>query len=392
MIPEESDMTDSEDQICAHYLTAAATLERGDIDAARREFELLTLEAPRFAPAWDGLGNCHDAEGELERAIECYKRAIRVDRKNWRSRYNWGTALHRAGELREACKPLKAAAGLAPQERIIHQRLGLCYHDLGEYDEALRCFRKALEQPEREVLDSELWVQIGSSEAQKGDLEAADSAFQRACLLSPDDPAIFYHWAILTARTGDLSGAERLAIRARALDRRSIRYLLLLISLHMDGGRWDAAADRIDELKSMPDGERMATALRAELARRQGRFDQARRLVLDALTMQGPPSDHAVDSALLTLRQVRGVPARCTGYRLLVEAVCGDNSYFRPYVVLAEDEEQARWYVAELQDALDTAPWSILESESFPNEGETLPGVYHLLLTRVLFPRGERVS
>ena len=46
----------SEDDLCYRYLQAAAALERGDIDAARRGFQTLVMDEPRFAPAWDGLG------------------------------------------------------------------------------------------------------------------------------------------------------------------------------------------------------------------------------------------------------------------------------------------------------------------------------------------------
>jgi hypothetical protein len=65
----------------------------------------------------------------------------------------------------------------------------------------------------------------------------------------------------------------------------------------------------------------------------------------------------------------------------------GAHTYYRPYVVLAEDEDQARWFVAVLQDALDECPWVINETEEFAHQGEALPGVYQVLLTRVLFPR-----
>jgi tetratricopeptide (TPR) repeat protein len=380
----------TEEEFCRRYLEAAAILERGDALSARREFELLTLEAPRFAPAWDGLGSCHEREGALDRAGECYRKAMRLDRHNWHSRYHWGLALHRAGELREAIRWLREAAKLAPQERAIHRCLGLCHFDQGAYAEAIRCYRRALEQPERDVRDAELYVDIGKAESESGDFEAADKAYERACLLSPDDAAVYYHWALVTARQGALEDAERLAVRACAMDPRSLRFRLLPVRLAMDGGRWEAAEARIQELERTAGSGRLAQALRAELARERGRPEEARSLALQALAMDGPLSDHAVDSALATLRELRGLLARLHGFRLVVEVFCQEQSYFRPYVVLAENEEQAEEFVRELQDTLDPAAWEIAETEHFPHDGEALAGVYHLLLTRVLFPREER--
>jgi tetratricopeptide (TPR) repeat protein len=382
-------MIDVEEELCARYLSAAAALARGEIDNARRDFELIVMEAPRFAPAWDGLASCWDADGQLKKAGEFYRKAIKLDGRNWRSRLNWGVALHRAGELKEACRWLRTAAAIAPEARCIPYRLGTCQLDAGDYDEALRSFRRALQCPEREVSDTELYLHIGRAELERGDLDAADEAYQKACLFSPDNATVYYQWAQLCVRQGDPENAERLALRARGLDRRSLQTLLLLVNLAVDSGRWPVAQARIEEIGTMPGGERLATALLADIAFRQGDTEAARELALQTLKMPGAPSAHGVDSALATLRELHGLRGRCQGFRLVVEVDCGGEVYFRPYVILAEDEDQARWFVAELQDALDGNPWRISETETFVHDGEALAGVYQLLLTRVLFQREE---
>ena len=384
-------MIHDDEEIGTRYFRALAALERGELLLARREFECLTLDAPRFAPGWDGLGRCHDAEGDPLRAGECYRRAIRMDRGNWRSRYNWGLTLHRAGDLRAAARLFREALRLAPTERLLHQALGHCLLDEGDPAGAVRCFRAALEQPERDVRDSELHVLVASAEAERGDLPAAEAACNLAALLAPDDPGVYQHWAAVSARSGDLSGADALAARAAALDPRSLRPRLLRVSLAMERRDWEAARARVRELDALPDAARLAQALRAEIALRTGDTQTARELALHALTMTGAFCDDATDRALAVLREVRGRRARCRGFRLVVEAYCDDQSYFRPYLVLAEDEPEARELVAELQDTLEASPWRVAEAENFRCEadenGEALTGVYQVLLTRVLFPR-----
>ncbi len=381
------DRTAPEGGLEALYLSAMAALERGEVESARRTFQYVVNEAARFAPAWDGLGNCHAALGELAQAGECFRRAMRLDRASWRSRYHWGVELHRAGEIREACKWLRAAAKLGPEERRVHHQLALCHLDLGEWDQALRCLRRALETPELHVSDADLYALIGRAECGRGDYPAADRAYERACLFAPDSPQIFADWAVTTARSGDPEGALRLASRARALDPRSTRMLLLVMDLAMDLEAWSEAEHRIAELEATPELGRLRTALRAELDRRRGCPRSARTLALQALAMDGPPSDLAVDYALTTIRRLDGIETRCEGFRMLVEVICGDESYFRPYVVLAENEQQARWFVAQIQDALDDDPWRLVETEAFYHHNVSLAGVYQMLLTRVLFPR-----
>src|SRR5687768_18611687 len=126
-----------EEDLESCYLAAERALDRGDTEEARRGFERVLCQAPGFAPAWDGLGSCRDAAGDLGGAGECFRKAIRLDRRSWRSYYNWGAALHRAGNLREACKWRRRACEIAPQERRLHHRLAVCNLDLGDYEEAL---------------------------------------------------------------------------------------------------------------------------------------------------------------------------------------------------------------------------------------------------------------
>jgi tetratricopeptide (TPR) repeat protein len=383
-------MVTADETICVRYFAAAELLRRGEVDEAARELESLTLEAASFAPAWDGLGGCWEARGDLRRAGECYREAIRRDPGNWRSRYNWGVALHRAGDLDQASRWLRDAARRAPQRREILHRLGLCHFDQGDFDRAIRCYRLALEQPEKEVLDAELFARIGDAECEREEHQAADEAYQRACLLNPEAPELYYQWAVLSARQGDLFGAERLARRAQALDGRSSRPQALLVELALEAGAWPAAEARIADLALAPGQQRLAEALGAELAFRQGKAVEAKRRAVETLRRDGPPSDQAVDLALDLLRRLRGRDTATRGFRIVLEVDCGAEVYYRPYVVTAETETEARCCVADLQDALDSSPWRVAEVESFHHPGESSAvGVHQVLLTRVLFAREQ---
>lgn len=373
------------DEIYERYRTAEAALERRDLERARRQFEHLTLDAPGFAPAWDGLGQSLEGLGDLTGAGRCFRRAARLDPRNWRSRSLWGAALYRSGDLLGARRWLRRAAGLGPEVRVVHYHLGRCLADLGDLTGALRCFDRALTCAEGEITDTEVWIRIGDALRDREQYPEAEAAFERACLLAPEDRAVYHHWALLSRRREDWEDAERLARRARALEREGCRSLLLLVDLALDQQHWEAAQERISQLQGAAGQPRLAHAYRALLAFRRGDTDAARTQAFTALALAEPIYDGAADRALEVLRNLRGWRAQCRGYRLLVEVQCGEEVEYRPYLVLAPDEATARTFVQEFQAHLDPLPWKIIEVLVFRRHGEALVGVYQVAIPRVRF-------
>jgi tetratricopeptide (TPR) repeat protein len=380
-------MEPEEDDLEARYYRAAAALDRGNWESARREFEILALDAPRFAPAWDGLARAYAGQDDLRRAEEAFRKAVRADKGAWATRYHWGMALLRAGRLRDGMRLLREALRLGPSERSINLALGQCYLELGEPEEALFRFNEALEQPERDVRDSQVLLAIGAAEAERGEWEAAESAYEKACFLTPDDAQVYYQWAALTARRGDRAGAERLALRSKALDRRSFSAPRLLVTLAADAGDWPRAEAEIAALRARPEAERLALALEADLAFRLGHLPEARDRAISALLAPGDTEDGALDLALETFRSGAVAVPGLQGFRIVLEVEQGRHVYYRPFVVLAPDELEAIRLAGELQERQDDAPWRVSEVETFDHEGEATPGVYQVRLGKTLFPR-----
>ena len=386
-----NDLT-ADEELLERYVAARRLLDGGDSIHARREFESLTFDAPGFSAAWDGLGGCWEAEGELKRAFESYRRAIRVDRRNWRSRYNLGLALQRSGDLHGAMRWFRDAIKIAPKQRCLYLELGRCFAERGDCRSAIRTFEAALRQPEDDISDAEILKQIARAHSANSDHAAAEAAFERSCLLQPSDPDLYYHWAVAAAAAANLDDAERLAVRAAALERGGHRAALLRVTLAIDSGDETTARVRIDELAARPGAGRLAAALRAELAYRLNRRQEAQQRAYEVLRQPGDPADAAVDRALTLLRELRGREERCQGYRLVLEVHTLEGCYFRPYMVLAASEDEAVECAAEVQEALDSCPWVVAEKHMFPHRERTLVGVYQVLLTRVLFPHSEATA
>src|SRR5688572_5166301 len=147
-----NDLT-ADEELLERYVAARRLLDDGDSIHARREFESLTFDAPGFSAAWDGLGGCFEAEGELKRAFDSYRKAIRVDRRNWRSRYNLGVALQRSGDAAGAVRWFRDAIKIAPKQRCLYLELGRSFAERGDHRGALRAFEDALKQPEDDISD-----------------------------------------------------------------------------------------------------------------------------------------------------------------------------------------------------------------------------------------------
>jgi len=362
---------------------ADAALARGDRERARRLFEVLTLDFPRLAPAWDGLARCHAADGALDRAAPCFRRAAALDGGAWAPRLHFGLALEQSGRTGEALRWLRAAARVAPRERRVLRELARCEALAGAPEDALRTLRRALRAPEGDVPDADLHLAVARLQSQRGELAAAEEACGQAGLLRPNDPEILYQWALLAARSGDAALADRLAARVQSLEPGGLRGRLLRVRLAWDAGDWDAAA----ALVAPPSGEPgLEAAVTAETDRRRGRRKEARAAALAALAEGAGPT--AADLALETLRELRAMRGAARGFRLVVETDGGDWTAYRPCVVLAEDADQARWFLGEVLEAADPHPTVVVEEESFPAATDSLLGVYQLGPLSRRFPRG----
>ena len=130
-----------------------------------------------------GLGGILFVRGEIDEAIECYRRALRLRDGNVGAHYGLGKAL---------------AAKQKTDEAIFH-------------------FEKALEiQPDYITASNELGVMFAS----KGEIVSAIAAWRRTLTFDADDPvaANDLAWVLATAADADLrNGQEALALAQRAI-------------------------------------------------------------------------------------------------------------------------------------------------------------------------------
>lgn len=121
-------------------------------DDPNKAFRLLDLSVSLYpdTPApLTYLGEAHIWTGELDRAVKLFKRARELDpdHANLRLRhfYDLGTTLIEAGKDTKIITALGVATALYPNNAKLHADLGDLYVQIGDRDQAVSCYRKALE-------------------------------------------------------------------------------------------------------------------------------------------------------------------------------------------------------------------------------------------------------
>jgi tetratricopeptide (TPR) repeat protein len=90
------------------------------------------------------LGEQHAASGQVNKAIECFERAVSLNPGYAPAYVNLSAAYREAGRGVEAVKACHKALRLSPNDPDAHVNLATAYYEMGSYPEALRACDKAL--------------------------------------------------------------------------------------------------------------------------------------------------------------------------------------------------------------------------------------------------------
>ncbi|MDD2760148.1 MAG: tetratricopeptide repeat protein [Methylomonas sp.] len=114
---------------------------QGEHPAAIAAFkEVLNLD-PRFADAWNDLGETYRDQGDMEEAVRCYREALKAEPIHARANYNLGECYCLSGQLEQAV-PYFAASDFADAgERVLQ-----CLYKTGQFDVFKRRLDEFVEQ------------------------------------------------------------------------------------------------------------------------------------------------------------------------------------------------------------------------------------------------------
>jgi cytochrome c-type biogenesis protein CcmH/NrfG len=134
------------------------------------------------------LGNSYYLQGEIDRSIEVFNRAVAVDPEQPDAYYYIGVAQYRRARINEAIIALTKVTSKAPAMVMAHYWLGIALFHCGRYDEAREAFETLLQQNHESHIAHYHAAVICMTQR---DYEAARGHLESLVKLGSQDPQVF---------------------------------------------------------------------------------------------------------------------------------------------------------------------------------------------------------
>jgi len=143
---------------------------------AVKEFEALSQAHPRYAPAYEGLGQAHFRMKQYPEAEKHLQKALEIDPNLWKSHNYLGTLYDRQQRYDEAVREYVAAIGLKPELGLLYHNLGVSYYLAGSNQDAIHAFQKAIDKNHTRA---RTYNSLGLAYARAGQYQEALDAFTK---------------------------------------------------------------------------------------------------------------------------------------------------------------------------------------------------------------------
>ncbi|MDB4092446.1 tetratricopeptide repeat protein [bacterium] len=155
----------------------------GQLDAAIEVFKkALAIEA-NYADAHSNMGVAFQKKGELDQAIEAYSKAISINPNYTEAYYNLGNTLTEQNNFDEAIKAYNKAIIIKSDYPDVYNNMGIALQNQGKFEEAVDAYKKALIlRPDY----TDVYFSMGIALQNQGDLDKAVDAYSKALAVKPD--------------------------------------------------------------------------------------------------------------------------------------------------------------------------------------------------------------
>lgn len=190
----------------------------GHPSAAAAYRESLTID-PYHVPALINLGNLLLSSDRVGEAIDCFNRAISVDRTVAQAHEGLGVALQRRRDAAGALAAFERALMIDPTSLEATANAGALLLELGRAAEAVPQLRRALAQaPDR----SDLHVNLALAQRAAEDLPGAIETLRGVQAMDPGNPRPLAFLGPMLAEAGDATAAAEILDYDRLLSRRRL--------------------------------------------------------------------------------------------------------------------------------------------------------------------------
>jgi tetratricopeptide (TPR) repeat protein len=186
--------------------------------------------------AYRRQGNSYLADGDLERAEECYRRAITAAPGSADAHINLGFVLLEQKRTADAKYYLQQAVSINPEGADSHYLLGKISQEQNRPGEAIENFNRALKANPDFV---EAHYGLGITFRTQGKLDEALRCFDKALSLRPESQESRFNKSLLLLLRGDFAdGLELFESRLALCDEKHILAWTAFLSNHPEKPRW----------------------------------------------------------------------------------------------------------------------------------------------------------
>jgi tetratricopeptide (TPR) repeat protein len=270
-----------------HFQQGIALVDKGDLDGAIDCWKKALDLDPKYVPAHNNLGNVLRDKGDLDGAIACYQKALDLDPKYAPAHCNLGVALYDRHDLDGAIACFQKALELDPKFATAYYNLGNALRAKGDLDGAIACYKKVLIlAPKNAEAHNNLGIALGD----KGDLDGAIACFRKTLDLDPKLASPHYNLGLALKGKGDLGGAIACYKKALELDPKDAKAHNNLGNALKDKGDPDGAVACFQKALDLDPKLAQAWGALGQTLLSQGRYAEARDATRRALALL--PSGH----------------------------------------------------------------------------------------------------
>ena len=169
--------------VVLHNIVGATNKSLGNLDEAIEAYKKAISIKPDYADAYNNMGIALKTQGNLDEAIEAYKKAISIKPNYAEAHNNMGIALREQGKLEEAIGAYTKAIAIKPDHADAHNNIGVALQEQGKLEEAIGAYTKAIAIKSDYA---EAYNNMGNAFQDLGNPEKAIEAFKKALTIKPD--------------------------------------------------------------------------------------------------------------------------------------------------------------------------------------------------------------
>ena len=171
----------------------------GEDQKALQFFRKAIEKDPKNTMAWNGLGYCHVGLNNSQAAIRAYQQAIKTDPTNETLHFNLANYHLKLGRQQEAIESYQKVILINPGFEPAHFRLGILYTQLGRLDEGKKAFEEVIRLNPNAA---PAYFNVGIAYTKLGLYHAAINAHQQVLRINPDFAPAYDNIGIVYGKMG----------------------------------------------------------------------------------------------------------------------------------------------------------------------------------------------